>query len=101
STTTENYTLSLHDALPISTRSAVPGGERGVHADVAMPVPFRSEHDRESAGAVDDGIWAAEAGSSVGTGGGRSLHDCEQPRTVIRSEEHTSELQSLAYLVCR
>src|SRR5205823_15128238 len=23
------------------------------------------------------------------------------PRTVIRSEEHTSELQSLAYLVCR
>src|SRR2546425_4474710 len=25
----------------------------------------------------------------------------EQPRLVERSEEHTSELQSLAYLVCR
>src|SRR5687767_15814324 len=24
-----------------------------------------------------------------------------RPRSVVRSEEHTSELQSLAYLVCR
>src|SRR2546425_4568157 len=26
---------------------------------------------------------------------------CPGPLTVMRSEEHTSELQSLAYLVCR
>src|SRR5205823_12708709 len=39
----------------------------------------------------------------------RMLYDCENVRTVVygaktntpRSEEHTSELQSLAYLVCR
>src|SRR2546425_9236305 len=26
---------------------------------------------------------------------------CDKPRGLVRSEEHTSELQSLAYLVCR
>src|ERR1041384_8871284 len=55
--TTEIYTLSLHDALPISSR------------------------DDTVDGAVDD--RRRSAGS---------------PK---RSEEHTSELQSLAYLVCR
>src|SRR5205823_9026287 len=29
------------------------------------------------------------------------LHAPDTPLTYIRSEEHTSELQSLAYLVCR
>src|SRR2546425_4194652 len=29
------------------------------------------------------------------------LDDAFAPRTTVRSEEHTSELQSLAYLVCR
>src|SRR5205823_14843730 len=31
----------------------------------------------------------------------RSRRDNLPPRTTTRSEEHTSELQSLAYLVCR
>src|SRR6266404_9362568 len=54
--TTEIYTLSLHDALPISD--------------------------------LDSGLLDLCAFSSSG----------HQDR---RSEEHTSELQSLAYLVCR
>src|SRR5687767_15260765 len=29
------------------------------------------------------------------------LHELPSPRGRVRSEEHTSELQSLAYLVCR
>src|SRR5205823_11722668 len=37
-------------------------------------------------------------GSSKGTTRGRV---CEPPSDGRRSEEHTSELQSLAYLVCR
>src|SRR4029079_19837972 len=55
--TTEIYTLSLHDALPISRRRY---------------------------------------------GARRSQRQC-RPHTgrLFRSEEHTSELQSLAYLVCR
>src|SRR2546425_3927544 len=59
--TTEIYTLSLHDALPISNRSDRGGPGRrqpyGAHAE---------DHGGDP-----------------------------------RSEEHTSELQSLAYLVCR
>src|SRR3712207_8203068 len=64
--TTEIYTLSLHDALPIFDRRA------GV---------------RDRAVLEDD----------PGPAGPRSrLH-----RNPYRSEEHTSELQSRQYLVCR
>src|SRR5262245_65291445 len=61
--TTEIYTLSLHDALPISGRPRWDGLSR------------KAERRRRS------------TTESVGT-----------PR---RSEEHTSELQSLRHLVCR
>src|SRR2546425_12826277 len=60
--TTEIYTLSLHDALPIC-----PCDARG-----------RQSLDRPSGEAP-----------------------LELPGAQQRSEEHTSELQSLAYLVCR
>src|SRR2546430_12434575 len=62
--TTEIYTLSLHDALPISAK--------GEHA-----------HRRQVRGEVDH----------LGVGGGA--------RQRVRSEEHTSELQSQSNLVCR
>src|SRR5205823_14747089 len=72
-------TLSLHDALPIS-MPAIPMGERS--EGVAPPgVPL--EETIALPGTVV---------SSSGTPGGA---------TPSRSEEHTSELQSLAYLVCR
>src|SRR6185437_17097234 len=59
--TPEIYTLSLHDALPISARIARDS--------------VRSAHH----------VWPAASGG----------------RRDSRSEEHTSELQSLAYVVCR
>src|SRR3712207_8119008 len=72
--TTEIYTLSLHDALPIS--SPQPRG-RGDHRG---PGPFR--HRR--------------------VGLDRLPKDpCVEPSVPWRSEEHTSELQSRQYLVCR
>src|SRR2546422_6099906 len=67
--TTEIYTLSLHDALPISVRSGTAGAPRA--------------HARHGA----DGA-CGEAGS-------------HPDRRRIRSEEHTSELQSRLHLVCR
>src|SRR2546421_6488809 len=73
--TTEIYTLSLHDALPISRpwkRSQLPRACRG-----------RSAHCTGSA-----------HGAQVVVRHLRGLH-----RT--RSEEHTSELQSRSDLVCR
>src|SRR5205823_13041993 len=65
--TPEIYTLSLHDALPIS------GGQ------------------------LPRGARAAPA-SARRAGGGRGA---AAAAVAARSEEHTSELQSLAYLVCR
>src|SRR2546425_13201980 len=69
--TTEIYTLSLHDALPICS-SANP------------------RHDRTMITLVRSSI-RMELSCSASTSGARTS----------RSEEHTSELQSLAYLVCR
>src|SRR5947209_17494398 len=60
--TTEIYTLSLHDALPISTRR------------------------------FEEYLLAAQSGIEV--------QEFSQADSM-RSEEHTSELQSRQYLVCR
>src|SRR2546425_9076158 len=70
--TTEIYTLSLHDALPISETWKVPPGAC-----------------RAASGAVIHGP------------SGRSLSYGALVDRAARSEEHTSELQSLTYLVCR
>src|SRR5687767_15432977 len=75
--TTEIYTLSLHDALPISAAWRVALADR---SDL--------RHRREAR--------VARVGSAPGTAAARSVLVHRE-----RSEEHTSELQSLAYLVCR
>src|SRR3712207_9494409 len=79
--TTEIYTLSLHDALPIR---AGHRGEAGLHVPRATSVePVSVAH-----GFVR---WVRPEFF----GGRRNDVD------VARSEEHTSELQSRQYLVCR
>src|SRR5438445_10144098 len=76
--TTEIYTLSLHDALPILIDHEL-GGDEGVDLRrVAAHLSHRVAHR----GQVDDRGDPGEV-----------LHQ--------RSEEHTSELQSRQYLVCR
>src|SRR3712207_7190966 len=71
--TTEIYTLSLHDALPISTWC---WGRRTRAAG-----PTRARRPSTSS-------WPSPIGRSEGS-------------RPWRSEEHTSELQSRQYLVCR
>src|SRR5205807_9769530 len=66
--TTEIYTLSLHDALPIS--------------------PHRDHR-------------AARRGRALGRQRGHAGRDRRRPPVPVRSEEHTSELQSPCNLVCR
>src|SRR3712207_477939 len=73
--TTEIYTLSLHDALPISRWPPV---------------------DRPGEQCAKRG-WRRR--SSTRTGGATSSAPTEC--SAERSEEHTSELQSRQYLVCR
>src|SRR3712207_6890011 len=77
--TTEIYTLSLHDALPICDGKAGPNTRRAV---AAWQRSKRQEVTSYLSGLQRD-LILAEA----------------QPR--LRSEEHTSELQSRQYLVCR
>src|SRR3712207_9566566 len=72
--TTEIYTLSLHDALPISVESTgclanLSRSSTTIRSAVFLPIPLILSSTRELP-------W-------------------------MRSEEHTSELQSRQYLVCR
>src|SRR5437016_6409522 len=67
--TTEIYTLSLHDALPIFRRS--------------RPSPRLAQAEQETVASQTP------------------FTDCEAVQQLRRSEEHTSELQSLTNLVCR
>src|SRR3712207_8223745 len=81
--TTEIYTLSLHDALPISDGLERLLGRSVVgHKVCAVRVPHSVDHTC----------------TPTHCQRGRSLPPPPPPR---RSEEHTSELQSRQYLVCR
>src|SRR3712207_7168125 len=82
--TTEIYTLSLHDALPISSRCSRRWAGR------SEPSEPRTSRRR------DPLSWRAT--TSVTSTSSSSV----MPRaSEDRSEEHTSELQSRQYLVCR
>src|SRR3712207_9405466 len=75
--TTEIYTLSLHDALPISAQAN------------AQPEIYERDFDE---------FWETEGRERVSWFEPfHTLLEWEPPR----SEEHTSELQSRQYLVCR
>src|SRR5690348_18062681 len=78
--TTEIYTLSLHDALPIS---EVEAARRFFERRLVQVEP--DERDQPAAGARGERERAVVRGAK-----GR-----------MRSEEHTSELQSPVHLVCR
>src|SRR5207248_9685776 len=80
--TTEFYTLSLHDALPISLRS--------VHARAARRVRLR--RDSRAGGGAHRAVRARHR---------RAHRRGRQGDVYLRSEEHTSELQSPYDLVCR
>src|SRR5258707_2200108 len=68
--TTEIYTLSLHDALPISSHCTVQLARKAITRMLAITKPI-------------------------------TCHMFPKVRPIsLRSEEHTSELQSRQYLVC-
>src|SRR3712207_8114923 len=83
--TTEIYTLSLHDALPI----CVAGLGEDLHQRLAVELVHGGDHG-EPADELRD---QPELHQVLG-------HHLGEDR-VERSEEHTSELQSRQYLVCR
>src|SRR3989441_5268916 len=90
--TTEIYTLSLHDALPISGRETVLRVARRAAAPLAKLLQVLERQ-------VVSGEVEHRVQQHAGVAGRE--HEAVAPEPVGRSEEHTSELQSLAYLVCR
>src|SRR3712207_8715106 len=72
--TTEIYTLSLHDALPIF--KLIKKEKRGFFQHIELYFLFKRKYNSKSQISIGD--WRQ-----------------------TRSEEHTSELQSRQYLVCR
>src|SRR5688572_31700026 len=83
--TTEIYTLSLHDALPIF--KAIPS------------VIYRRSIGLDCSRVTGTGTSARPDGRS--TRGAACLRRGTLKRQSLRSEEHTSELQSQSNLVCR
>ena len=82
--TTEIYTLSLHDALPISVYESA----------LTQPVPTASIDGRNNSKQPENLLEAPGSNNTT------QLY-FETSQIFLRSEEHTSELQSRQYLVCR
>src|SRR3712207_8681290 len=76
--TTEIYTLSLHDALPILSQRTLP-----FYYPCRLPVRLRRVLAHARVRPTKD------------------QPSCARSHARLRSEEHTSELQSRQYLVCR
>src|SRR3712207_8659223 len=85
--TTEIYTLSLHDALPILVKKTALSAYDSPRQAGVIAINFRDDDDEligaELCSAADEVLLISKKGQA------------------IRSEEHTSELQSRQYLVCR
>src|SRR3712207_6897111 len=79
--TTEIYTLSLHDALPICTLTVARLLERD---------DFAKRYTAQQPISVSELLYPL-----------MQAYDSVAVRADVRSEEHTSELQSRQYLVCR
>src|SRR5207302_6565015 len=93
--TTHLYTLSLHDALPICPRSHHSWGSG--HDRDARAVPIAAQFHRPCL--QPDGAQMPFAARLLLC---LSLHSIDRSEFEgIRSEEHTSELQSRENLVCR
>src|SRR2546422_9154631 len=79
--TTEIYTLSLHDALPISRTNQTACPQEAPVARLGIPTRGKLRPDAQ-----------------IHPGG---PHPRARQPSQTRSEEHTSELQSRLHLVCR
>src|SRR5205807_6219584 len=87
--TTEIYTLSLHDALPILELTLW----------LIRPIIYRLPRDGQTASKLSGrSFFPVSSGPTLP----RPQLDCRCRRIIAtRSEEHTSELQSPCNLVCR
>src|SRR5438093_6589841 len=86
----KRYALSLHDALPISHHGRL---QEYAGTDDRADDKRRRAPEAEAA---DERAWLGGHQRCVS-----EIHACTRSSSTGRSEEHTSELQSLTNLVCR
>src|SRR5205823_13899881 len=97
--TTEIYTLSLHDALPIWGRYA--------ETNPKLLLTYAGFLSAKDAPYYFSAWWNARASrDDIEIYESQAVYEMlarfgTREQLDARSEEHTSELQSLAYLVCR
>src|SRR5690606_41645880 len=99
-THTDIYTLSLHDALPICPvikRTVQTGKDLPEQGIVIYTVPYGMEH----IASLGIHIAASFGIDPVFGNNGRIVLNTFTDSVIVRSEEHTSELQSRENLVCR
>src|SRR5439155_24790059 len=87
--TPQIYTLSLHDALPISHPLVEVGEDRPVADGLGEDAEELGDREAERDDLVHLAVVVVRRDAVV------------LPEQVLRSEEHTSELQSRGHLVCR
>src|SRR5262249_60391676 len=97
--TPDAFPLSLHDALPISRRVQHDGDRQSQSRDRQLyQSPNRLDHDQAISG-LNPGPLQAVVKNRV------LIREQVKARGMVhhanRSEEHTSELQSLTHIVCR
>src|SRR5207302_2405156 len=98
SSTPRLYTLSLHDALPISTTSTTNALCRRM--SLLRPA-WRNEDRRSSRTSQCRAAHLPRCCGKSSRGTARWQKQSNRRRNGLRSEEHTSELQSRENLVCR
>src|SRR3989449_3937664 len=106
--TTEIYTLSLHDALPISqladfTEAGLARGSTRQHREDRHLVDQGRHFGRRDFGPAECGCGGArdQIGHRLTAFVPQVYALHVRPHPLERSEEHTSELQSRLHLVCR
>src|SRR5690606_41475931 len=100
SLTTDILTLSLHDALPISSTVSITGNPTSVE----IAGIYDNQNDYIFDSEITNGAITimCETEMSKCTVNGTTNANCfGESNGAVRSEEHTSELQSRENLVCR
>src|SRR5690606_41818411 len=97
----ESHPLSLHDALPICAASGAPTDSEAPAADSSGAPAAAAAHPPKDPSELAGHLGYLYVSSPIDTQVFVQGKAAGQTNSYLRSEEHTSELQSRENLVCR